>query len=411
MSFLTLAQAQQNILARLSPPETFEWLNINQSANRILAVDVFSPIDVPNFDNSAMDGYAVNLQHFQENQPLTVIGKAFAGKPFEGRIGEGQCVRIMTGAKVPENCDAVIMQEDAKLNSDGTVQFAHTPKNGANIRRIGEDVAKEALVLRKGSLLNVTTLPLLASLGITQVAVFPRIKVAILSTGDELVSVGKTLNEGQIYDTNRFSVRLMLEKLGCDIIDFGVLPDNPAIFEKCFNEAQKLADVVITSGGVSVGEADFTKTILEKLGEIGFWKIAMKPGKPFAFGKLENAWFFGLPGNPVSALVTFYQLVQPALMKLSGVCDEKIANFSPNLTAYAAVPMKKTVGRQDFQRGFFYADENGQLAVKTVGNQGSHIFSAFNDSNCFIVLEQDRGNVSVGEQVSIQPFNGLLKWN
>lgn len=405
----SLSEALENMLNQLPVATKTETITINQAANRVLAEDIFSSINVPSFDNSAMDGYAISLQDFSENQPLVVIGKSFAGNPFSGKIAQGECVRIMTGAKIPENCNAVVMQEDATLNADGTVQFAKTPKIGANIRRIGEDVAQGSLVLAKGNLLNVATLPLLASLGIAEVKVFHKVKVAVLSTGDELVSVGEKLGEGQIYDTNRFTVRLMLEKLGCEILDFGTLPDNPETFEKTFIEAQSRADILITSGGVSVGEADFTKDVLEKLGKISFWKIAMKPGKPFAFGKLENAWFFGLPGNPVSALVTFYQLVQPALLKLSGYDNEKIANFSPKLTAYAAVPMKKAVGRQDFQRGFFYADENGQLAVKTIGTQGSHIFSAFNESNCFIVLEQERGNIEVGEKVVIQPFNGLLR--
>lgn len=405
----SLSEALENMLNQLPVATKTETITINQAANRVLAEDIFSSINVPSFDNSAMDGYAISLQDFSENQPLVVIGKSFAGNPFSGKIAQGECVRIMTGAKIPENCNAVVMQEDATLNADGTVQFAKTPKIGANIRRIGDDVAQGSLVLAKGNLLNVATLPLLASLGIAEVKVFHKVKVAILSTGDELVSVGEKLGEGQIYDTNRFTVRLMLEKLGCEILDFGTLPDNPETFEKTFIEAQSRADILITSGGVSVGEADFTKDVLEKLGKISFWKIAMKPGKPFAFGKLENAWFFGLPGNPVSALVTFYQLVQPALLKLSGYDNEKIANFSPKLTAYAAVPMKKAVGRQDFQRGFFYADENGQLAVKTIGTQGSHIFSAFNESNCFIVLEQERGNIEVGEKVVIQPFNGLLR--
>ncbi|WP_373778193.1 molybdopterin molybdotransferase MoeA [Glaesserella sp.] len=409
MSLLTLSQALDNLLQRLPQPTQSEQININQVANRILATDIFSPINVPGFDNSAMDGYAVRLEALQHHNTLIVAGKSFAGSPFEGNIPPGSCVRIMTGAKVPANADAVIMQENAVVNEDGSVTFNTIPKVGENIRYIGEDVKQGTLILKKGSLLNVTTLPLLASLGIAEVAVYPRLKVAILSTGDELMTVGEPLAEGQIYDTNRFAVRLMLEKYHCEIIDYGILPDDPVIFEQTFTQAQQNADVLITSGGVSVGEADFTKDVLAKLGEIGFWKIAMKPGKPFAFGKLQKAWFFGLPGNPVSALVTFYQLVQPALMKLSGVSPDKIANFSPKLTACTTVKLKKAVGRQDFQRGFFYESDQGQLMVEPVGTQGSHIFSAFNESNCFIVLEQERGNVEAGEQVAIQPFNSLLK--
>ncbi|MGX2956845.1 molybdopterin molybdotransferase MoeA [Ursidibacter arcticus] len=415
MSLLPLPQALEQMLQQLPTPNKFELISLDQATNRILAEDIFSPINVPNFDNSAMDGYAVNLQNFSINQPLVVIGKAFAGNPFTGEIGEGQCVRIMTGAAIPKGADAVVMQEETSLNNDGTVCFTRQPKLFENIRKQGEDIQQEQLVLAKGSKLDVTTLPLLASLGIAQIQVYPRIKVAILSTGDELVSVGNPLKSGQIYDTNRFAVRLMLEKLNCEITDYGILPDDPTQFENAFIKAQQNADVLITSGGVSVGEADFTKEVLEKRGQIGFWKIAMKPGKPFAFGHLNSAdtdnktWFFGLPGNPVSALVTFYQLVQPALMKLAGCSAEKIANFSPNLTAYTATPLKKAVGRQDFQRGFYSVNSQGELEVKPIGTQGSHIFSAFNESNCFIVLERERGNVTQGEKVTIQPFNFLLK--
>lgn len=410
MALLPLEQALAQMLAELPAPDsrTAELLPLNQCANRILATAVGSLISVPSFDNSAMDGYAVRAADLAENNRLTLIGKAFAGKPFEGRLRAGECVRIMTGAMIPAGADAVVMQEETETEDDQTILFQSPVKIGQNIRYIGEDVREGDVVLTQGSLLNVGSLPLLASLGVDKVPVFPRLKVAILSTGDELTSVGKKLEVGKIYDTNRFAVSLLLEKLHCEVLDYGILPDDPAVFEKVFTQAQEEADVVITSGGVSVGEADFTKDVLEKLGQIGFWKIAMKPGKPFAFGKLEKAWFFGLPGNPVSALVTFYQLVQPALAKLSGVNAEKIANLTQNLTAIAAVPLKKSVGRQDFQRGFYALNGVGELEVRPVGRQGSHIFSAFYESNCFIVLEAERGNVESGERVTIQPFNHLL---
>ncbi|WGE34290.1 molybdopterin molybdotransferase MoeA [Actinobacillus genomosp. 1] len=413
MALLPLSEALANMLERLPSPTKIENLPLDQCANRILADDIFSPINVPSFDNSAMDGYAFRLADLAQFERLTVAGKSFAGNPFNGEVKAGECVRIMTGAMVPTDCDVVVMQEEAEVETLKSgqilVKFCKMPKLGQNIRRIGEDVKQGALVLAKGSVLNVTTLPLLASLGIVQVPVFSRLKVAILSTGDELTSVGQPLEQGKIYDTNRFAVRLMLEKLNCEILDFGILPDDPAVFEQMFNQAQQQADVLITSGGVSVGEADFTKNVLEKLGEIGFWKIAMKPGKPFAFGKLQHAWFFGLPGNPVSALVTFYQLVQPALAKLAGVNAERIANLTQNLTAIADTNLKKAVGRQDFQRGFYYVNQQGEVAVRPVGSQGSHIFSAFYESNCFIVLEAERGNVNAGEKVTIQPFNSLLR--
>ncbi|MDE8033716.1 molybdopterin molybdotransferase MoeA [Actinobacillus equuli subsp. equuli] len=413
MALRTLSEALQEMLNRLPTASKTETLTLAECANCILAEDIFSPINVPSFDNSAMDGYAFRLADLAQFERLTVAGKSFAGNPFNGEVKAGECVRIMTGAMVPADCNVVVMQEETEVETLTSgqilVKFCKTPKLGQNIRRIGEDVKQGALVLAKGSLLNVTTLPLLASLGIAQVPVFSRLKVAILSTGDELTSVGQPLEQGKIYDTNRFAVRLMLEKLNCEILDFGILPDDPAVFEQTFNQAQQQADVLITSGGVSVGEADFTKDVLEKLGEIGFWKIAMKPGKPFAFGKLQHAWFFGLPGNPVSALVTFYQLVQPALAKLAGVNQERIANLTQNLTAIAETNLKKAVGRQDFQRGFYYVNQQGEVAVRPVGSQGSHIFSAFYESNCFIVLEAERGNVNAGEKVTIQPFNSLLR--
>ncbi|MCL0523953.1 molybdopterin molybdotransferase MoeA [Klebsiella pneumoniae] len=437
---MPLDTALAQMLDRITPLNATETVPLLQAFSRVTAHDIVSPLDVPGFDNAAMDGYAVRLNDLRDGAALPVAGKAFArargGRP--GAAGArvrtltrapgaggggggagvppprapltpgpgrgGTCIRIMTGAPVPEGCDAVVMQEETEQTEAG-VRFIAPVKAGQHIRRRGEDIAHGAVVFPAGTPLTVAELPVLASLGIAEVEVVRKVRVAVFSTGDELQLPGQPLGDGQIYDTNRLAVHLMLQQLGYEVINLGIIPDDPAKLRDAFIDADQQADVVISSGGVSVGEADYTKTILEELGEIGFWKLAIKPGKPFAFGKLSSSWFCGLPGNPVSATVTFCQLVQPLLAKLSGKHGPLQA---PRLRVRAATRLKKSPGRLDFQRGILQRNPDGELVVNTTGHQGSHIFSSFSLGNCFIVLERERGHVEAGEWVEVEPFSHLF---
>ncbi len=399
---LPLSDARQGMLEQLACCCDSEQLPLPEALGRVLASDIASPLAVPPFDNSAMDGYAVRLSDLTAGTPLIMAGKAFAGQPYQGEWPAGHCVRIMTGAPVPAGTDAVVMQEETQADGD-RITFLAQPEPGQNIRRTGSDIGKGACVLPAGTRLTPREMPLLASLGVATVAVRRPLKVAIFSTGDELKPVGTPLAHGDIYDSNRYGVRAMLARLGCDCLDLGIIPDDPAQLRAAFIRANEEADVLITTGGVSVGEADFTKQLLDELGEIGFWKLAIKPGKPFAFGRLPRAWFFGLPGNPVSAMVTFDQLVQPALAKLAGQHFERPLQ----LQAIAAEPLKKSPGRLDFQRGILSQGPNG-LEVRSTGSQDSAVFSSLSRANCYIVLERERGRVAAGETVTVEPFGGLL---
>ncbi|MFQ2095043.1 molybdopterin molybdotransferase MoeA [Aeromonas veronii] len=399
---LPLSDALQGMLEQLACCCDSEQQPLPEALGRVLASDIASPLAVPPFDNSAMDGYAVRLVDLASGTPLIMAGKAFAGQPYQGEWPAGHCVRIMTGAPVPLGTDAVVMQEETQADGD-RITFLAQPEPGQNIRRAGSDIGKGACVLPAGTRLTPREMPLLASLGVATVAVRRPLKVAIFSTGDELKPVGTPLAHGDIYDSNRYGVRAMLARLGCDCFDLGIIPDDPAQLRAAFIRADEESDVLITTGGVSVGEADFTKQLLDELGEIGFWKLAIKPGKPFAFGRLPRAWFFGLPGNPVSAMVTFDQLVQPALAKLAGQHFERPLQ----LQAIAAEPLKKSPGRLDFQRGILSQGPNG-LEVRSTGSQDSAVFSSLSRANCYIVLERERGRVAAGETVTVEPFGGLL---
>ena len=406
---LTFKQAKQNILetATNAKPLTNQTVSLFDALDRIAAIPIISPIDVPRFDNSAMDGYAVRLSDIQQTKTLPLASAIFAGDDISNlQWPEGTCLRIMTGAPVPIGADAVVMQEHTE-QSDLGIRFLKEIKAGDNIRRCGEDVKKDSITVATGTKLTLPTLSTLATLGISEVTVFNKLKVAIFSTGNELTPIGTPLSgNGAIYDSNRFTLKLLLTKLNCEIIDLGIIPDDPTQIKQALVTASNQANLVITSGGVSVGDADYTKTALEDLGQINFWKIAMKPGKPFAFGQIGHALFCGLPGNPVSTLVTFYQLVQPLILTLSGL---KTTDIDFRFQVKAATDLKKSIGRVDFQRGRLQIDDHGELEVVTTGQQGSHITQSFNQANCFIILEQERGNVSKGELVMIELFNTLLK--
>jgi len=396
---LRVDKAREAILACLTPIAQAESVSIRDALGRVLAEDIVPRINVPAHDNSAMDGYAVRFSDLE--RPLKEIGSALAGKPFHGKLGAGECVRIMTGAVMPQGADTVVIQEVVRKEGD-RIRVPPGQKKAQNVRYAGEDLKVGVAVLTPGVLLKPADIGLIASLGIGEVRVKRRLRVAFFATGDELASIGTPLKEGEIYDSNRYTVHGMLARLGVEAIDMGVVRDDPARLEKAFRQASEKADVVITTGGVSVGEADFIKQMMAKLGEVLFWKIAMRPGRPMAFGRIGNAFLFGLPGNPVAVMVTFYQFVRDALLHLSGRSD---APF-PLLQAVAAEAMRKVPGRTEYQRGVLFK-ENAQWKVRTTGQQGSGVLRSMSEANCFIVLEHERGSIKAGEPVSVQLFEGL----
>ena len=398
-------QARKYIANFLEPVTSSEKVSIRDSLGRVLSENVISPVNVPQHDNSAMDGYAMKGIDLKEGEKskLAVIGTAFAGQPFQGHVESGQAVRIMTGAVIPDGADTVVMQERAERDGD-SVLVDYFPA-GANTRKAGEDLKLGAPALTKGHKIRPADLGLIASLGITEISVYRKLRVAFFSTGDELIGVGTPLGDGQIYDSNRYTIFGMLSELGCELIDMGVIRDTPEDVERAFSDSTSIADVVITSGGVSVGEADFVKPILDKLGEVLFWKIAMKPGRPLAFGKIGTSHFFGLPGNPVAVMVTFYQFVQVALKTLQGQTHQTPV---PVFKARVTEALKKAPGRTEFQRGILEQSADGEWTVKPTGNQGSGILSSMSQAHCFIVLPTDMGRVDAGAIVDVQLIRGLV---
>ncbi len=401
----------------INDPADIETVALDKAIDRILAVDLLSPIDVPAADNSAMDGFAFDGKCLDTSNPsvsLRIVGTAFAGKPYEGKVGNGECLKIMTGAVMPAGCDTVIPQEFTTAKDEFIIEFKQDQlKFGENRRLRGEDLQQGKPAIAAGRLLRPSDLGLAASLGIPTLQVKRKLKVAILSSGDELCSLGQALNAGSIYDSNRYSLTGLLNRLNLEIIDCGIVRDDPASLKQAFIEAAIKADVLISSGGVSVGEADFTKKIMQELGDVGFWKIAMRPGRPMAFGVLKpvagksparKTLFFGLPGNPVAVMVTFYQFVRAALLQLNGANQTQ-----PPLTqAMAEAPIRKKPGRTEFQRAILGRSADGKPTVKLTGSQGAGILRSMSEANCFVILGHEQGNVAAGDWVDIALFDGLL---
>lgn len=400
---MPVEKARQFIKQFLEPVAETETVTLHKSLGRVIAQAILSPANVPNYDNSAMDGYAFGAQDLNSAQ-LKVIGTAFAGKAFSGIVAQGECVRIMTGAAMPQGADTVVMQEKVQRDGD-TIQFTETPKPRANVRYAGEDLQQGQAVLSAGHLMQPADLGLLASLGIAEVKVYRKLKVAFFSTGDELVAIGQPLATGQVYDSNRYTLYGMLSRMGVEILDLGAIADDPIQLENTLLDAAAQADVVITSGGVSVGEADYMKELLSRHGQVMFWKIAMKPGRPLAYGKVGNAHYFGLPGNPVAVMVTFYQFVREALLTLMG---QPQTGPLPMFEVECTAPIRKLTGRTEFQRGILYTDANGVWKVKPTGAQGSAILSSMSLANCFIVLDDTIGNLDAGAIVKVQVLQGIL---
>ena len=420
--FLSVTEARnaistliQDIQLQAKRSDAMERLPLKQCLGRILANDILSPINVPATDNSAMDGFAFNskaLKTDREQIHLRVVGTVYAGQTSVPPTQASECIKIMTGAMMPPDCDTVIPQEFTQLSDEGLITFAkHTVRAGENRRLRGEDLQADKPAIQQGRILKASDIGLAASLGIAELGVYQRIKVAILSSGDELCDMSEPLVPGKIYDSNRFSLHACLSRLGFEIIDCGIVRDTPEDLRHAFTLASQKADVIISSGGVSVGEADFTKQIMDELGEVGFWKIAMRPGRPMAFGSLKPispktspTGFFGLPGNPVAVMVTFYQFVRNALLQLNGALKPEI----PLVLVQSAEAIRKKSGRTEFQRGVLFRDSEGKLFVKSTGSQGAGILRSMSEANCFMILHHDQGNIAPGDWVDVEIFDGLL---
>ncbi|AJQ97846.1 gephyrin-like molybdotransferase Glp [Gynuella sunshinyii] len=400
---LPFETALSRLLAEIHPIATQQTVELGQSIGRVLAEPVISRVNVPPYTNSAMDGYAIHLTE-PAAASYRLIGRCLAGHPFEQTVAPGECVRIMTGAQLPPGANCVVMQENATLLDDETVAFSDGLVLDRNIRHAGEDISAGATVYDAGHCINTADIAVFAALGIASVSVKRQLKVALLASGDELKLPGTTLNPGELYESNRPAIHAMLTRMGIEVRDFGIIADDKEQLKSAFLSAAEDCDAIITTGGVSVGEADYTKDILTEIGEVNFWKLAIKPGKPVAFGRIGPAVFFGLPGNPVSALVTFHQLAVPALKKMQG--HEQI--HYPTQTAIAASDFKTSPGRTDFQRGILFHDDQGRLAVRSTGAQGSHMLTSLTRANGYVILAPQTEPVRTGDLVKVQWFDALL---
>jgi molybdopterin molybdotransferase len=388
----------------VTPVHDSESVDIFAALGRVTAQDVISPLNVPPHDNSAMDGFAFDGAQLRDTQSfsLKVVGTALAGKAWAGAVNAGECVKIMTGAIMPEGLNTVVPQELCQITASETIEIpAGLLRSGDNRRLCGEDIMQGHAALLKGALITPAAAGLLASLGVPNVLVVRRLRVAYFSTGDEILSLGEAPREGAVYDSNRYTVHGMLQALGCEMIDMGVVKDIPELLEQAFNKAAEQADAIITSGGVSVGEADFTKAMMKQLGDVVFWKIAMRPGRPMAVGRIQkgqrSAVLFGLPGNPVAVMVTFLAFVKPALLKMMGCTAAPL----PMLRARTQEVLRKKPGRTEYQRGIISRNAQGELQVITTGNQGSGVLSSMVQANGLIVLSHQQGTAQLGDWVDV----------
>jgi molybdopterin molybdotransferase len=402
---LPVASVREIIERVVTPVEAIERVAIRAALGRVLAEDLISPIDVPSSDNSAMDGYAVRADDLAATGPtaLRVAGTALAGQPFAESAGHGEAVRVMTGALMPEGFDTVVIQESVVVEGDRVIVPAGQQR-GQNRRRRGEDLARGKPALSAGKRLSPADLGLLASLGFVEVPVRRRLRVAFFSTGDELRSVGEPLDPGEVYDSNRYTIHGMLTRLGVEPIDMGVVRDDPDALERAVRIASESADAIVSSGGVSVGEADFTRHVMARLGDIAFWKIAMRPGRPMAFGRIGKASYFGLPGNPVAVMISFYFFARDALLRQMGVRAEPL----PFVRARSASAFRKRPGRTEYQRARLVHEPDGTMSVHGAGNQGSGVLRSMSEANCIVVLHHDQGAVAPGDMVDCVAFEGLL---